>query len=455
MDERRIWPDDISFDPHETGVIWGGAMWDLRTYLVADLGEAEGHALTDQLYYQALRRSSSIPASYAEILAADDDDGDLSNGTPHVCAVNRAFLRHGLAPVLNEEGLVLEHTPLASLPPGEGPYPIHVSAKLLYPQCGGATSLDSISLTFHLLGGGPGTGTLAPDGDGWSGTLPAVPDGTALRYSITATVAGNVARLPDNPADPEYRVFVGETVPIYCNDFESQIDDWVFSDSKGGEGDFEWGVPEGQAGDPAAAYSGQKVIGDRLGGGGAYGMNRTVSATSPVIDVGAEESVRLQFRRWLGVYDGAQDRATIYVNEAPVWQNATTGSEDDGTPAHRDAEWRFEDIDISSFVRPDATTVQVRFELESDKTQQLGGWNVDDFCIVAWHPQPPPAAADAGAGGQAPDGGGEPEPAAGCGCAIPGARGDALLPLVVAAALLTAPLARRRRRRTGPPRPTA
>ena len=79
-------------------IIWGGAMWDLRLNLTQDLGADQGNAVTDQLYYQALRRSSSIPTTYAEILAADDDDGDLGNGTPHVCAINRAFLKHGLAP---------------------------------------------------------------------------------------------------------------------------------------------------------------------------------------------------------------------------------------------------------------------------------------------------------------------------------------------------------------------
>src|SRR3954468_15129260 len=102
----RRWPEDISWDPHETGLIWAGAMWDLRTSLVKDLGEDAGHALTDQLYYQALRRSSSIPATYAEVLAADDDDGDLQNGTPHICAINRAFVAHGLSSVLDEAGRV-------------------------------------------------------------------------------------------------------------------------------------------------------------------------------------------------------------------------------------------------------------------------------------------------------------------------------------------------------------
>ncbi len=34
---------------------------------------------------------------YLNYLAADDDDGDLTNGTPHMTAINAAFARHGIA----------------------------------------------------------------------------------------------------------------------------------------------------------------------------------------------------------------------------------------------------------------------------------------------------------------------------------------------------------------------
>ncbi len=44
---------------------------------------------------------------YLNYLAADDDDGDLSNGTPHMTAINAAFARHGIAcptPAVTDSG---------------------------------------------------------------------------------------------------------------------------------------------------------------------------------------------------------------------------------------------------------------------------------------------------------------------------------------------------------------
>jgi hypothetical protein len=458
LDQGARWPDDIREDPHETGLIWGGAMWDLRVYLTQDLGPAQGHATADQLYYQALRRASNIPSTYAEILAADDDDGDLSNGTPHVCAINRAFLAHGLCPVLNEAGLVLEHEPLTVLPPGGGLHPLLVTSKILYPQCSGSPPIDGVTVSYHLLGGGPAVDPLTPQGSSWVGALPAMADGAALRYTITASVGGSQWELPRNPADDEYRTFVGETIPLHCNDFETQIDGWTFGDAKGGSGDFSWGPPHGLSSDPATAFSGQKVIGNRLTGDGAYKGGRAVFADSPVIDLSGEEHVRLQYRRWLNVEDGYYDQANVYVNGVPVWQNASTG-ESNGTLDHRDGEWRFEDLDLGSFVGRGATTAQVRFELASDATRQLGGWNIDDFCIVAWHPAAPPADGGADGGPHA----GAPEPG-GCACALAGGAEGGPVPrsalaIAAIAALLartiTAPRSPRswsRRRRTRSPR---
>ncbi|MFT3768935.1 MAG: hypothetical protein QM820_26135 [Minicystis sp.] len=235
-------------------------------------------------------------------------------------------------------------------------------------------------------------------------------------------------------------------MPIHCNDFESQIDGWTFAGGKsGGGGDFEWGAPEGMGGDPAAAFSGQKVIGQKLGGDGKYLSGKTASATSPVIDVGGEKHVRLQYRRWLNVQDGFRDRAIVSVNGQTVWQNAATDASD-GLLDHRDAEWRFEDIDLSSIVQ-NTSTVEVRFELAANNGGQLGGWTIDDFCIVAWRPTPPAPPPDAGT----TDGGAiEPgEPAAGCGCAVPGRSEAPSFAAIAVLGALTGAAALRRRRGSG------
>jgi MYXO-CTERM domain-containing protein len=433
------WPDDISWDPHETGLIWAGAMWDLRTYLVADLGPDAGHALTDQLYYQAIRRSSSIPTTYAELLAADDDDGDLENGTPHICAINRAFVAHGLSPVLDEAGLVFRHDPLTLVQAGGAPYPVTVKAERLYPQCA-ATPIDGVDLRYRI-GGVSKVIVLEGDGEAYHGVLPSQPAGTSLHYTVLGSAAGNTVSLPDNRADDEYSVFVGEVTPLYCNDFESQIDGWTFSDAKGKKGDFQWGSPAGKAGDPALAFSGSKVIGDRLDG--AYKRNASVFADSPVIDRAGKKNVRLQLRRWLTVQDGAFDQATIYLNGRQIWQNLGT-DETDGSLGHEDREWRFVDLDLSTALGEAETTIQLRFELVSDDQVQRGGWNLDDVCVVSWEPvavhgtidlpKPTPVPAE------------EPEllPRGGCACGI---AGSAAPPPLAALGLVAALLARRRRAR--------
>ena len=387
IDSGRRWPDDISWDPHETGLIWAGAMWDLRTFLVKDLGAPAGHALTDQLFYQAIRRSSSIPATYAEVLAADDDDGDLANGTPHICSINRAFLAHGLAPLLDEGGRVLHHTPLSVVPSSEASYPIDVTTEVLYPQCA-TTAPESVRVVFRA-GGNPSKVDLAlgPDGH-YTGALPARPAGTQIRYQVVGQQGSTTVSLPDNRADAEYRVFVGETRVLYENDFETTIDGWTFDDTKSGSGDFQWGPPQGLGGDPAAAFSGTKVIGNRLDGTGLYKSARTVFAESPAVDLQGEDHVRLQVRRWLTVQDSAFDQALIYVNGKPVWQNDGT-DEDDGSLEHRDLEWRFEDIDLRPYLQG-ATTVRIRFELAANTSKHRGGFNLDDFRIVAFDPPPVP-----------------------------------------------------------------
>ena len=90
------WPDDIDDDPHETGLIIAGALWDLRKEMVTALGAVAGKQQADDYYYATLQRAADIPSTYVEILAADDDDGNLDNGTPNKCAIDRSFGPHGL-----------------------------------------------------------------------------------------------------------------------------------------------------------------------------------------------------------------------------------------------------------------------------------------------------------------------------------------------------------------------
>ena len=76
------WPGDESPDPHVTGLIISGALWDSRKALIRQLGEPAGVTLAERIFVGVLQRASDIPTSYmAALVADDDDDGDLGNGT--------------------------------------------------------------------------------------------------------------------------------------------------------------------------------------------------------------------------------------------------------------------------------------------------------------------------------------------------------------------------------------
>ncbi len=80
-----------------------GALWDMRT----NIGNA---LIADQLFMAAmLLNADSHQELYVDLLLADDDDGDLANGTPHYTQITAAFSRHGITS--NPFNLVATYTP--------------------------------------------------------------------------------------------------------------------------------------------------------------------------------------------------------------------------------------------------------------------------------------------------------------------------------------------------------
>jgi hypothetical protein len=455
--EERRWPDDVVGQVHTDGLIIGQALWDMRKALVLELGEAEGVAKSDELFYQGIRRASDIPTMYFEVLAADDDDGDISNGTPHACAINRAFNLHGMS--LRSATA----TGLGVVPREASGLRVEAEVTGLFEACP-EDAIAAARVSYREAGKASTSAPLEMERDGvkLGATLPAPPDGTLLEYDIEIEFTSGSAplRLPDNAADPRYQVYVGDVVPLYCTSFETdpELEGWTHGLSNGtqteGADDWQWGPARGNArnGDAPEAFDGVRVFGNDLAlqsnFNGLYQADKVTWAKTPVVDTAGYSEVRLQYRRWLNVEDAFFDRASIYAGDKRLWRNFDSDQGDQSTVHHRDREWRFHDVDLSEAVADDGT-VQVSFELSSDAGFELGGWTLDAFCIVGVSatqgeciectPRPGPYGDDALDGSLDPSGG--------CGCSTPPSRAGGGAALCVAASALALGAARRRRRR--------
>ena len=379
-DSEWTWPRDIG-EIHATGRIFAGAMWDLRKALIAELPDRDAAVrLADRLYYGAVRRAPSIPATLIEVLATDDDDGDLANGTPHECTIRAAFARHGLRTVKGEIDAA------GSFPASVvDPQPVHLDLSEVDTHCG--DTIASVTLEWQPRDGSitAGTATARAEGDRWTADLPMPANGGALFFRFRVRYAdGSDSVFPDNLADPWYQLYHGDVVPLYCTDFEHNplTDGW----RAGGDhaSAWQWGVPGGAlaVGDPRRAFSGTRIVGTGLSFVDAtYPANATMWFETPRIDVGDFSDVHLQYRRWLNAEDGFYDHATIEVNGEQAWANVSSQGNNSHTTHHEDKAWLFQDVPLSSRIFDG--TVVVRWILKSDPGFELGGWNLDDVCIVA------------------------------------------------------------------------
>ncbi len=102
---------------HSGGEIIAGAAWDLRQILIARYGQAVGSRVGANLVFDALATLATKPRPYRfslpgtsnlfdALLETDDQNNNLSDGTPHDREIFQAFRNHGMLPV---DVLVRDH----------------------------------------------------------------------------------------------------------------------------------------------------------------------------------------------------------------------------------------------------------------------------------------------------------------------------------------------------------
>jgi hypothetical protein len=210
------------------GEVIAGALWDMRGNLIDALGgHAAGVSLSDHLFHFArFGGNNDFEGYYFDLLAVDDDNGTLVDGTPHAASIIEAFDRHNIGP-----GFVLDilHTPMHDTDRAGTPIPIAAVFSSAVPL-----QEDSLAVYYstQLIAGGPITGPLrlqmlATGGiREYEAEIPGQPLGTRVRYYLSGATAAMGLAAVDPPGAPgtqhEFLVANDVTPPAIAHEAKTE-----------------------------------------------------------------------------------------------------------------------------------------------------------------------------------------------------------------------------------------
>ena len=251
---RKVYPQDLVGQVHADGEIIAGAFWD--TYLnlgnmqqMLDLfkytfdGAPDGPNGTEGIIYTDV---------LVEVLFADDNDADLTNGTPNDIAIIQAFALHGITLLSNT---VLAHSPVAIAPANVG---ITISANISSTYSWALSSANC----FYRLNDDPNWNniSMASNGNNFTATIPAQSEGNIVAYYISLTdnygfesgITPQEANFtPIKDANLPYFIMVGYEL-FEEEDFDFNVGFWQTGDplDNATTGMWEIGAPIGSYDDP-------------------------------------------------------------------------------------------------------------------------------------------------------------------------------------------------------------
>ncbi|OSZ79535.1 hypothetical protein CAP35_15175 [Chitinophagaceae bacterium IBVUCB1] len=419
----KVYPRDRNSEVHANGEIVAGAWWDYGT----EVGSADSMSI---LFAKTLYDVPDGPEGtegevYHEVLISaivnDDDDNDLTNGTPHFQQITKAFAAHGIFLMMDA---ALTHTEIANRKVESEPIEVKANISLAEPayfknmkliyKNRTATNWDTIVLSNNGAG--------ATGGVDFSGQIPAQPSGSVVDYFfLTYDMFDNPAySFPNGYSTIGPRTEV--TIPyqfavglrrVYGTDFEATPTDWAIASAASDNatsGKWTHAVPVASYWRPSGVspYI-QQPGNDNTSGtgkclvtGNASSLSSSYSsadvdggvttAVSPIIDITGLNTPIIEYYRWYGNDQGGRstnprsDLWQVQVRDATslLWLNVDFTYQSDYN-------WRRRIFNVRDYLKT-SNTIQVRF-VATDAiitSQPNNGENVveaavDDFFLYdAW-----------------------------------------------------------------------
>ena len=395
--DRKVYPQDLVGEVHADGEIIAGSFWDLYLNLnnMSQMLDLFKYTFDSNVDGPNGDEGAIYTDILLEVLYADDNDANLSNGTPNDIAIISAFDLHGITLLSNA---VVSHNPVSTSSGNTG-ITINASVGLTYPWALGSTNC------YYKINDASSWNNLAMTGtSSFTTTIPAQPNGTVVAYYISLTdnfgnesavtpIAANLT--PMNYANLPYFIMVGFEM-LEEEDFDANFGFW----QTGGAGDnattgiWEIGSPIASYGDPLdpsticqtdaqhtqggfqCAFTGNaSSVNDGLGTNDVDGGHTTLY--SPYYDLTSYTNPAFSYYRWYtnSPYSGANPGAdwwqVMITDDGVNWQYIENNMSSD-------ISWRKFAFRVSDYVNLTAN-VQLKF-MASDSIRL--GQNLDGGSLI-------------------------------------------------------------------------
>jgi Zn-dependent metalloprotease len=388
---RKVYPQDIAGEVHADGEIIAGAWW--STALNMGSTTSMANLFTASLAGLANGPDGSEGQVYTDILIdaleADDNDADLTNGTPNSAAIVPAFAAHGITLVSNAE---LTHTPITN---ASYSTPITLNASLTNVQF--AWALQGVKGAYKVNNDPNWTPLTFTDMGGYNfvGIIPPQANGTIISYylgieDINGTVS-NVKPAGANDVEPNlpFYTLVGFS-QIFTEDFDNTAGAWIegLPGDNATTGIWEQNIPEqtdvnGVIVQPAFQHTFNGLICYVTGAAslGAAGGNDIdggkTSLQSPTFDLTGYTNPAFEYYRWYTNDQGATPKTDYWQVSASADGINYLPIENTRVADHSFRQFVFRVNDLF----PGATELTFRFVAEDANAGSLVEALLDDLTL--------------------------------------------------------------------------
>ena len=391
-EDPKVYPQDLVGEVHADGEIICGAWYDTHLLLGGDWGNTMNLFVDAYPGLQAEAMDGDEGQAYTDVLIdvlqADDDDGDLSNGTPNALAIIEGFDIHGITIFGYAE---MDHDPIEFAAAGSTIL-VESAADILFPY---SLYFDSVKMRYKTEASGDWTELVMDEGaTSFTAELPAQTPGTVVSYylfiqddfgglSAIDPIGAAVEVYPNLP----HFIIVGMD-PLLINDSDEYADFGFWQTGVPGydnatTGQWEEAIPVGSFGEPgdpativapnvdhSVGLAGFAFITGVNPAGGGIGANDVdaghTTLESPVIDLTEYEDPVIAYWRWYcnAPYTGANPGADWWqVQLSNDGGNSWIYLENTLT---QDLSWRRNAFKVSEWLEP-TDAFQMRF-IASDST---------------------------------------------------------------------------------------